>query len=430
MGGQRISKRLVDSLRPTKKESIIWDSALPGFGVRVRTSGAMSYVLVYRAGAGRKAPVRKVTLGAVGKITPDTARELAQKALGAIAHGGDPARERARDRVSMTVKELVEAFLNDHAELKLKPTTAERYRHLLKHCVVPELGATKADSLARAAVADLHRKMKRRAVSANRMLGAISSAYSFAQRRGFVPEGYNPATRIEKYPERRRERFLNAAELGRIGSALREAETTGIPWLVDETKPNAKHIPKQAKNRRTVFGQFDTTAVRLLLFTGCRLREILHLEWKHVDTGREMLFLPDTKTGQRAVVLNAPALAVLASLPRVGPYVMPAGDPKHPRHDLRPLWRAVCRRAELDGVRLHDLRHTYASVGAGGGLGLPVIGKLLGHTQSATTQRYAHLDNDPLKRASETIAAQISAALGETQKSAEILPLPKPRLPA
>jgi integrase len=413
MGGQRISKRLVDSLRPTKKESTIWDSALTGFGVRVRPSGAMSYVLVYRAGAGRKAPVRKVTLGAVGKITPDTARDLAQKALAAIAHGRDPAGERARDRESMTVKELVESFLSDHAELKLKPTTAERYRHLLRRCVVPELGATKCGALTRAAVADLHRKMKSRAVSANRMLGATSAAYNFAQRRGFVPEGYNPAARIEKYPERRRERFLNAAELGRIGSALREAETTGIPWLVDETKPNAKHIPKQAKNRRTVFGQFDTAAVRLLLFTGCRLREILRLEWKHVDTERGLLFLPDTKTGQRAVMLNAPALAALASLPRVGPYVIPAGDLKHPRHDLRPLWRAVCRRAGLDGVRLHDLRHTYASVGAGGGMGLPIIGKLLGHTQSATTHRYAHLDNDPLKRASETIAAQISAALGE-----------------
>jgi integrase len=216
--------------------------------------------------------------------------------------------------------------------------------------------------------------------------------------------------------------------LARIGSALREAETTGIPWVVDETKPNAKHIPKQAKNQRTIYGQFVTAAVRLLLFTGCRLREILHLRWEHVDTERGLLLLPDSKTGRRAVMLNAPALAVLNSLPRVGPYVIPAGDPKRPRHDLKRLWRAVCTRAGLERVRLHDLRHTYASVGAGGGLGLPVIGKLLGHTQPATTQRYAHLDNDPLKRASETIAAQISAALGERQADAQIVPLKKPGL--
>src|SRR6185312_17422371 len=129
MGGQRISKRLVDGLRPANKEFVVWDSALRGFGVRVRPSGAMSFVVIYRAGVGRKAPVRKVTLGAVGKITPDTARSLAEKALGAIAHGRDPAAERARDRESITVKELAVAFLDDHADLKLKPTTAKRYRH-------------------------------------------------------------------------------------------------------------------------------------------------------------------------------------------------------------------------------------------------------------------------------------------------------------
>jgi integrase len=167
-----------------------------------------------------------------------------------------------------------------------------------------------------------------------------------------VPDGFNPATRIQKFPERRRERFLDSAELARIGSALREAETTGIPWAVDETKPNAKHIPKQEKNRRTIFGPFVTAAVRLLLFTGCRLREILDLKWEYIDRERGLLLLPESKTGRRTVVLNAPALAVLASLPRVGPYVIPAGDPKRPRHDLKRLWSAVSRRAKLDGVRL------------------------------------------------------------------------------
>jgi integrase len=122
-------------------------------------------------------------------------------------------------------------------------------------------------------------------------------------------------------------------------------------------------------------------------------------------------------------------LTVLESLHRVGPYVIPAGDPERPRHDLKRLWSAVSRRAKLDGVRLHDLRHTYASVGAGGGLGLPIIGKLLGHSQPATTQRYAHLDNDPLKRASEKIAATISTAMGEAMKpSADVVPLKEPRL--
>jgi integrase len=425
MDSKRISKRVVDSAHPSKAEYTIWDDALTGFGLRVRPSGAKSYVIVYRAGTGRKAPVRKVTLGAVGKLTPDDARKLAERALGSVAYGKDPAADRAQDREGLTVKELIEAFLADHATLKLKTTTGTRYSHLLRHWVAPELGSTKADALSRAAVAKLHARMKRRAVSANRMLGAVSSMYGFAQRRGIVPEGFNPASRIEKYSEQRRERFLTTKELGRIGDALREAETKGVPWVVDETQPNAKHIPKQEKNRRTVFGLLPTAALRLLLFSGCRLREILDLKWEYVDLERGVLLLPDSKTGRRTVVLNAPALAVLASLPRLGPYVVPADDPKRPRHDLKRVWSAVSRRAGLSGVRLRDLRHTYASFGAGGGLGLPIIGKLLGHSQSATTERYAHLDNDPLRRASEKIGGQIAAAMGDAPATdpAKIVPL-------
>jgi integrase len=179
---------------------------------------------------------------------------------------------------------------------------------------------------------------------------------------------------------------------------------------VDETGPKAKHLPK-TKNRYTKIGPFAAAALRLLLFTGCRLREILHLKWENVDTERGLLFLADSKTGKKTVVLNAPALAVLTGLDRIGSYVVPGDDPEKPRADLKGPWEAVSKRAGLDGVRLHDLRHTYASFGAGSGLGLPIIGKLLGHTQASTTQRYAHLDNDPLRRASEHIGGTIAAAL-------------------
>jgi integrase len=415
---------VVDSIRPNSTEFTVWDAALTGFGVRVRPSGAKSYVVVYRAGNGRKAPVRKVTLGSVGKITPDLARDLAQKALGSVAHGKDPAADRVKNREGLTVKELVEKFIDEHVNLKLKPSTTTRYQHLLTYWVIPELGSSKADGLTRLAIAKLHGKKKHNPVSANRMLGAISSMYGFAQRRGIVPEGFNPASRIEKYTERRRERFLTTKELARIGDALREAETKGIPWVIDESQPNAKHIPKQEKNRRTIFDRHATAALRLLLFSGCRLREILHLKWEHFDIERGMLLLPESKTGRRTVVLNAPALTVLTSLPRLGSYVVPGRDPDRPRQDLKNVWRAVSRRAGLSGVRIHDLRHTYASFGAGGGLGLPILGKLLGHSQSATTSRYAHLDSDPLRRASEAIAGRIAAALGESRKSsANVVPL-------
>jgi integrase len=407
---QRITKRVVDGLKPQAREFAVWDGKLPGFGVRVRPSGAMSYVVVYRAGAGRGAPVRRFTIANVGKATPEAARGRAKAILGAVAHGHDPAGEKATERGTLTIASLADRFMSEHVEQKRKPGTVAFYRHLLDKIIKPELGATKADKVTRAQVARLHGKLKATPFQANRILAVIGSMYAFAGRSGIVAEGVNPARRIEQFREHRRERFLTGEELMRLGAAIREAETRGIPWNVDEAKPKAKHLPK-AKNRFTKIGPFAAAAIRLLLFTGCRLREILHLKWEQVDLERGLLFLADSKTGRKTVILNAPALAVLAGLDRLGSHVVPGDDPEKPRADLKRPWEAVARRAGLEGVRLHDLRHTYASFGAGGGLGLPIIGKLLGHTQASTTQRYAHLDADPLRRASEAIGGRIAAAL-------------------
>ena len=410
MADGRITKRVVDALKPQGREFAVWDSKLPGFGVRVRSTGAMSYVVIYRAGSGRGAPVRRYTIANLGKVTPEAARRRAKAILGAVAHGHDPAGEKATERGTLTVSDLADRFMSEHVEQKRKPGTALFYRHLLDKVIKPELGATKADKVTRTQVARLHGSLKKTPFQANRVLAVIGSMYAFAGRSGVVHEGVNPARRIEQFKEHRRERFLTVRELERLGSAIREAETKGIPWDVDERKPKAKHLPK-AKNRFTKIGPFAAAAIRLLLFTGCRLREILHLKWEQVDLERGLLFLADSKTGRKTVILNAPALTVLAGLDRLGSYVVPGDDPEKPRADLKRPWEAVARRAGLEGVRLHDLRHTYASFGAGGGLGLPIIGKLLGHTQASTTQRYAHLDADPLRRASEAIGGRIAAAL-------------------
>jgi integrase len=156
-------------------------------------------------------------------------------------------------------------------------------------------------------------------------------------------------------------------------------------------------------------------AFHLLLFTGCRLREILHLRWSEIDFERGLLLLPDSKTGRKAVVLNAPALQVLTTLPRIGDFVVLGDEPKKPRTDLKKPWDLIRHAAEVEDVRIHDLRHTHASIGAGAGLGLPIIGKLLGHKHSDTTAKYAHLDNDPLRKASNRIGNEISALLGRSR---------------
>jgi integrase len=327
-----------------------------------------------------------------------------------VAHGHDPAGDRTTERGTPTIAELAERFLTEHVETKRRPGTAAFYRHILTKIVLPDIGTSKADKVTRAQIAKLHAKLHKTPFQANRMLAVVGSMYTFAGRAGTVPEGTNPVRKIDKFKEHRRERFLTSAELEQLGVAIREAETKGIPWEVNEAKPKARHLPKP-KNRFTRIGTSAAAAIRLLLFTGCRLREILHLKWEHVDLERGLLFLPESKTGRKTIILNAPALAVLCELERLGSYVIPGDDIEKPRSDLKRPWETVSKRAGLDGVRLHDLRHTYASFGAGGGVGLPIIGKLLGHTQSATTARYAHLDNDPLRRAAENIGGRIAAAL-------------------
>jgi integrase len=189
---------------------------------------------------------------------------------------------------------------------------------------------------------------------------------------------------------------------------------------------NSKHLAPP-ENRSTVFGAHAIGAIRLLIFTGARLREILHLRWEDIDFERGLVVLQKHKTarttGAKIIVLNAPTLQLLQDLPRIGKYVI-AGETagaadERPRSDLKKPWQAVSEYAGLSGVRLHDLRHNFASFGAGGGLGLPIIGRLLGHTQSATTARYAHFDNDPIRKASNTIASAISAAMREKPADAE-----------
>jgi integrase len=214
------------------------------------------------------------------------------------------------------------------------------------------------------------------------------------------------------FREIRRQRPLSSDELQRLGDTLRKAETQGLPWNVDESKYSAKHLAKPEK-RHVVFSPYVIAAVRLLLFTGCRLREILHLRWSEVDIERGMLWLSDSKTGPRAVVLNAPALDVLNGLERIGTYVIAGDNFNKPRSDLKRPWDRIKAHAQLQGVRLHDLRHSFGSIGAGRGLGLPIIGKLLGHASPVTTARYVHLDNDPLRRASERIGSVIVAGLGD-----------------
>jgi integrase len=425
----RLTKRVVDAAEVRAARYTIFDDDLKGFGLRVYPSGEKSWIVEYRPnGGGRTVDKKRLTLGPIGTLTPDMARKAAQDALARARLGADPAREKSEARKAVTFRELAEGFLREHVNVKRKAGTQRNYRQLLEQVAIPALGNLKAADVSRREVAKLHLAMQDRPYQANRLLAVIAAMYSFGGKRNMVPEHCNPARRIDKYPEHRRERFLTADEIERLGVALREAETTGLPWRVDESASNAKHVAKPDK-RRTVLSPHATAAIRLLVLTGARLREILDLRWCDVDLSRGLLFLPDSKTGKKTVVLNTAALGVLDTLAVLAgaddplalrsstAFVITGNEPGKPRADLHKPWKSVAQRAGLEAVRLHDLRHTYASFGAGSGLGLPILGKLLGHKEAATTQRYAHLDSDPLRRAANEIGGQIAKALGVSAPS-------------
>lgn len=429
----RITKRVVDAADPSRGRHQIWDSELKGFGVLVEASGVRTYFVRYRPkGLGRQGPRRFIKIGRHGLVTPDEARVHAKAILGRVAAGDDPAaelgerrREAIERKTALTFGGLVERFLAEHVTVKRKPRSAAYYRSLLERHAKPSLENMPAAEVTRSAVSKLHLALRDKLHTANRLVAVVASMYSFAGKHGLVPEGFNPARGIEKYREQGRERYLTSDELQRLGAALVEGETIGLPWSIDPDDPKAKHTPKKWKDQRQKLDKHSVAALRLLLLTGARLREILDLRWREIDMDRGLLLLPDSKTGRKTIVLSEAATDVIRSLTpdggltmdgREDGYVIKGSQPGRPRADLKKPWAAVQRRAGLAGVRIHDLRHTFASVGAGASLGLPIVGKLLGHSQPQTTARYAHLDSDPLRRAANLIGHQLVTAMDASAK--------------
>jgi integrase len=403
----KITKGSVDAAKRGATDQFLWDTEIKGFGLKVTPAGKKVYILQYRTG-GRESPTQRVTIGNHGNLTPDKARELAKRMSGRIANGEDPAQEIALDKAAPTVADLVARFDSGHVATKTKGRTAIEYRRLLNATVLPALGKYKVGEVTRKHVTDLHHSLWSTPYAANRTLAVLSKMFNLAEKWGERPDGSNPCRHVEKYPERKRERFLSEVELAKLGEVLATAE------------------------RENSESPFVIAAVRLLVFTGARLSEIITLQWEHVDFERSCLRLPDSKTGQKTVHLNAPALQLLAELPRIdgNAYVIPGERPGAHLVNIEKPWQRIRARAGLDDVRLHDLRHSFASVAAGAGLGLPIIGALLGHTQAQTTARYAHLAANPLKQANDLIGARLADAMrgvGRDEVKGEVVPLTRTR---
>jgi len=410
---------------------------LAGFGCRVRPTGSKSFIAQYRVG-GRNSPTRKVTVGTYGKLTVEEAREAARAILAKAELGHDVAGDRAKQRAEMTVAQLCDEYLVDGCGHKKLSTIATDKGRIERH-IKPLLGRKRVSEVKRADVEKFMRDVEKgktavdektgkygRAIvtggkgTATRTVRLLGGIFTYAVDRGYIET--NPRLGVKVYADGKGERFLSGDELGKLGEAMREAEIDGLPWQLNEDA-KAKHRPTNADSQRDMISPHAIAAIRLLLLTGCRAGEILNLKWQEVDFERGFLNLSDSKTGRKQVLISPPALQILADIPRIkgNSYVIAGEKPDKPRSDIKRPWKRITAHAGLDDLRLHDLRHSYASVGASAGMGLTIVGKLLGHASPATTARYSHFADDPLRLASNSISETISAAIGQNSKADNVV---------
>lgn len=382
----KITKRSVDAAAPTDKEFFLWDDELKGFGLRVYPSGRKMYLAQFRAG-GR---LRRVNIGIHGALTPELARTEAMKHLSDVRLGGDPATDRDKRKASSALKEFGQRFLKEHVAVHCKPSTYGEYKRSVELFINPKLGSHRIIDVTRADVVNLHQSMKTTPYQANRTLGVLSVMFTVAHTWGVRSDGVNPCWKVKRYKEVKRERYLTPAELARLGQVLRESDA----------EPEAANC------------------IRLLLLTGCRLGEIQTLKWDYIDFRAGVLRLPDSKTGAKIVPIGQAVINVLKEIPKLkdNPYVITGRVEGQYLTDIQKPWRRIRKRAGLDGLRIHDLRHSFASDALQLGQDLTMIGRLLGHTQVQTTARYAHLKTDPIRAAADHVSEAIALALSKTAK--------------
>ncbi|WP_417819614.1 tyrosine-type recombinase/integrase [Terasakiella sp.] len=437
----KLTKRLIDSLKPTEQEYAVWDDELKGFGIRVSPKGNKTFQVYWRAGKRE----RKRKVGRYPPMTVDQARKAAFELLSDVENGNDPAVKQDLLRKAETMTELGNRFLIEHSIPHNKEKTVYENRHLLDRFIFPALGKVKAVDVAKSDVRRLHQSLKDTPYQANRVLALLSKIFNFTADDLYEirHDWRNPTDRLQKFKEEKRKRYLSQQELQIISKAMHiaERENIGTPHAL--------------------------AALRLLIFTGARKSEILSLKWDYINWDRRCFALPDSKTGAKDIPLSPPALEVLNNIEKLkdNPYAIVGKNPQTHMDDLGPTWRrirnlttilmleedeiwgpviekikqenntrpslqTVKRIADQKGytlptgiadVRVHDLRHSFASIAVGAGIPLPLIGGLLGHTQTQTTARYAHLEAEPLHQATNTIGRHLQAAMADDETSAEII---------
>jgi integrase len=415
-------RRLTDKLvEDAPVGAIQWDSEVRGFGVRVHPTGRRVYLL--RLPGGRQGRSRWLTIGDHGTMPArpgrdpqsESARDEARRMWGLTAQGVDVAARRDRGKETPDLEAFSKSYLRDYATPHKRPATVAADKSLLK-VILPVMGRIRVDRIDREDVARLHAALRTTPTRANRVRALLSHMMATAELWGERPLGTNPCGAVKPYRETKRERFLSVQELRRLGAVLSRFEKA------------SKVEARTATPKLTPFG---LAAIRLLIFLGARLSEVLKLRWAEIDTKTKTARIPASKTGAKTLFLNPPALAVLKEIPRVSgcPYVIAGRKPGEALtvFGLEQVWQGVRAEAGLEDVRLHDLRHSFASVAVAGGATLPVIGALLGHSQPSVTARYAHLAASPLVAASSSVAGRIAAAMRPKRSKGNVVAIGKGR---
>lgn len=384
----RLTKTTVSALQSGPSEYVAWDDTLPGFGVRVHTTGRKVYMVRYRTEAGTQ---RKMNVGRTDVLAPDDARQRARELMAEAAKGGDPARQRQVRRDGMTIRELAAEYTTYCAN-RCKPGTKANHKTNWDRNILPVIGAIKVRDLAETDVIALHTKRgEAHPVNANRCVDLIKAAMNYAERRGWRDKHTNPAKGIEKFKERERQRILSPVEIGKLLEVLTDYQPKRGVWAAP-------------------------WAIKLLILSGLRKTEWTYSRWEWVDFGAGTLTLPDSKTGPKVVHLSGAVLDVLRQMRALtnSRWIVPAFDPNKPLRGLGRHWAIVRAQAGLHDVRLHDLRHTVGSLGHMAGLSQRQIADLLGHRSMRTTARYLHT-HDAGKRLAADIAA--GAILGAQKRA-------------
>lgn len=387
-----LTKSYVDKLESGDNDVVVWDSKLSGFGLKITPAGRKVYLLKYRTLDGRQ---RKPAIGVHGQITCEQARDIAFEWLGQRARGEDPSLSRQTQRQSPTVSELCDRFMKEHSILHKKPTTIELEERAIRKYIKPLLGSLKVASVTKADISKFHAALKSTPPQANRILQTLSKMFSLSEEWGLRPEHSNPVKGVQKYREESRERFLNTDEIQRLLAVMDKLEREGEESI---------HF---------------LNLIRLLMLTGARLTEIRTAKWEWVDFNNGILNLPDSKTGKKPVHLSSAAIDVLNRTPKIdgNPYIIVGNVAGNSLYNAQKAWRRIRKLAWLHDLRIHDLRHTFASLCIAQGFSLQMVAKLLGHADTRMSERYAHLTKTSVQEAAKSVGNLIQTA-SETAKSA------------